>query len=50
MSMTLVHAHVPQVVTKGKAKVPSELESGAIVELGNFCCEYDQQVALEEFK
>lgn len=39
-----------QVVTKGKAKVPSVLESGAIVELGNFCCEYDQEVPLEDFK
>jgi hypothetical protein len=39
-----------QVVTKGKAKVPAELESGAILELGNFCCEYDQEVPLAEFK
>jgi hypothetical protein len=39
-----------QVVTKGKAKVPAVLESGSIVELGNFCCAYDQAVPLEEFK
>lgn len=37
-------------MTKGKAKVPSVLESGAIVEVGNFCCEYDQDVPLEDFK
>jgi len=37
-------------VTKGKAKVPPVLESGVILELGNFCCEYDQEVPLEDFK
>lgn len=39
-----------QVVTKGKPKVPKVLESGSILEIGNFCCEYDQEVPLEEFK
>lgn len=39
-----------QVVTKGKPKqLPHVLESGAILELGNFCCEYDQEVQLEDF-
>jgi hypothetical protein len=42
---------VLQVVTKGKPKqLPHVLESGAILELGNFCCECDQEVPLEEFK
>lgn len=40
-----------QVVTKGKPKqMPHKLESGVILELGNFCCEYDQEVQLEDFK
>ena len=43
--------HVLQVVTKGKPKtIPHKLESGSILELGNFCCEYDQEVPLEDFK
>lgn len=42
---------VLQVVTKGKPKtIPHKLESGSILELGNFCCEYDQEVPLEDFK
>lgn len=40
----------PQVVTKGKAKVPVRMDSGNIIELGNFCCEIDQEVPLEDFK
>lgn len=39
-----------KVVTKGKAKAPPVLQSGAILELGNFCCEFDNDVPLEEFK
>jgi len=39
-----------KVVTKGKSKLPQMLESGAMIELGNFVLEYDQELSLDEFK
>lgn len=40
-----------KVISKSKlAKLPAELESGTIVELGNFCCEYDKDIPLENYK
>jgi hypothetical protein len=40
-----------QVITKGKLpKLPAELESGSILELGNFVAEYDKEITLEDFK
>jgi hypothetical protein len=40
-----------QVITKGKLpKLPAELESGSILELGNFVAEYDKEITLDDFK
>ncbi|WIA33078.1 hypothetical protein OEZ86_006234 [Tetradesmus obliquus] len=40
-----------KVITKGKlAKLPAELESGSILELGNFVAEYDKDISTEDYK
>jgi hypothetical protein len=49
--LTAPHHTTPQVITKGKAKLPTcTLEGGMIIEVGNWSCEFDQEVALEHFK
>lgn len=39
-----------KIITKGKPKVPKELESGATFDLGNFVCEFDQDIDYDSYK
>ena len=37
-------------ITKGKPKMPKELESGSTFDLGNFVCEFDQDIEYDSYK